>query len=97
MFLRRNKRAARDLLIGLDLGARQIKAVVLQRDGSNLKLTQYAVIPSTAAAGEAGGAQRLGAEIQEVISKLGVTGRSTNPPMNSPPARVSAAQYPKPG
>jgi len=59
MFLRRSKTAKRDLVVGLDLGARQLKAAVLQRENGGIKLARYVVARSAAGMNKAGPADRL--------------------------------------
>ena len=95
MFLRRSNRAKRDLVVGLDLGARQLKAAVLQRDKDEIKLARYAVTRSVAGASKAGPADRLGAELQELMAQLGVSERTARVAISCPSATVCETEMPR--
>jgi len=95
MFLRRNKSAKRDLVVGLDLGARQLKAAVLQRENGEIKLARYVVTRSVAVTGKTGPADRLGAELQELMGQLGVSDRSVRVAVSCPSATVCETEMPR--
>ena len=95
MFLRRSNRMKRDLVVGLDLGARQLKAVVLQRENGGIKLARYVVASSVAGTNKAGPADRLGAELQELMTQLGVSERSVRVAISCPSATVCETEMPR--
>ncbi len=95
MFLRRNKRTKRDLVIGLDVGARALKAAVLQRDGEVVKLARYVVTPSAAAFDKSGSPERLGAELNDLMSKLEVSDRAARVAISCPSATVCETEMPR--
>jgi type IV pilus assembly protein PilM len=95
MFLRRNKSTKHDMVVGLDLGARQLKAAVLQRENGELKLARYLVTRSVAATGKTGSPDRLGAELQELMGQLGVSDRSARVAISCPSATVCETEMPR--
>ncbi len=95
MFLRRNKRTKRDVVIGLDVGARALKAAVLQRDGDMVKLARYLVTPSATTFDKSGSPERLGAELNELMSKLEVSERTARVAISCPSATVCETEMPR--
>jgi type IV pilus assembly protein PilM len=95
MFWRKDNRIKRDLVVGLDLGARQLKAVALKRSDKALTLAEYVVSPSSATASRAGAVDQFGAELQALFSQLGVTERSVRVTMSSSSATVCETEVPR--
>lgn len=95
MFLRRSKKAKQDLAVGLDLGARQLKAAVLQRENGGITLSRYVVAPSLAGTSKTGTTERFGAELQDLMNQLGVSERSARVAISCPSATVCEAEMPR--
>jgi type IV pilus assembly protein PilM len=95
MFLRRNKRTKRDVVVGLDVGARVLKAAVLQRENETIKLARYQVVPSTAGSDKSASVDRLSAELNDLMSQLGVSERSARIAISCPSATVCETEMPR--
>src|SRR5207244_5888031 len=85
----------RDLVVGLDLGAGQLKAVALKRSDKALTLAGYVISPSSTTASRAGTVDQFGAELQALFSQLGVTERSVRVTMSSSSATVCETEVPR--
>jgi type IV pilus assembly protein PilM len=95
MFFKRKKTDKRELAIGLDLGTRQIKAAVMLRQASALKLADYTVVPSAVEVGKAGGTEQYAAQLQQVMTKLGTTERRARVTISCASAMVCEAAFPR--
>ena len=95
MIFSRNKPRKRNCVVGLDLGSRQIKAVVLAREDSTLKLAHYAVTSSTAGPSTTGSAEQLGSELHNLMTQLGISERTARVAVSCPSATICEAEFPR--
>jgi type IV pilus assembly protein PilM len=95
MFLRRSKRAKRDMIVGLDVGSRQLKAAVLQRAGDEIKLSKFGITPLAVKAAKGGSAEQLGVELQQLIAQLGISERVVRATISCSSATVFETEMPR--
>src|ERR1044071_1613946 len=95
MIFGRNKPRKRNSVLGLDLGSQQIKAVVLSREDSGLKLAHYAVTASAAGPSKTGSAEKLGNELHDVLTQLGISERNARVAVSCPSATICEAEFPR--
>jgi len=92
MIFRKNKQKARpDSAIGLDLGARQIKATMVRRQGETFQLSKYAVRTPTKGAT----VEQYAADLQEVLNKLGTEERRMRVTLSCASAMVCQVEFPR--
>lgn len=90
IFGRKQKR--RESVVGLDLGVRQIKAVLLRREGATLKLARYATGIPASPANKANPVEQYAAEIRRVLDKLDFAERSVRVTISCPSAMICEAE-----
>jgi type IV pilus assembly protein PilM len=96
MFFRRAKQTKRDVAVGLDLGASQIKAAVLRRQGEALQLSEYAIVPTChAGVGRPEAQSQFAAQLQQVMSSLTVQERRVSVTISSDSAIVCETEFPR--
>ncbi len=70
MLFGRNKQNKRDVALGIDLGASQIKAVVVRRQKDKLELVEYAVRTLPPGVAKAYKGPEFAAELQQLVDGL---------------------------
>jgi type IV pilus assembly protein PilM len=90
-FLRRKQRK-RDTVVGLDLGVRQIKAVVLRRQGEEMSLADYGVGAPAVPINKPDTIEPYAAEVRRIFEKLKVTDRTARVSVSCPSAMVCEAE-----
>jgi type IV pilus assembly protein PilM len=95
MFLRRSKKVRGGVAVGLDLGSRQLKAAVLQRDGDAIKLANYLVTGVKVGSAKTGSPEQLGTELQQLFNQLGISDRNVRAAISCPSATVCEAEMPR--
>ncbi|MEI6085032.1 MAG: pilus assembly protein PilM [Verrucomicrobiota bacterium] len=92
MTLRKNKQKNRpDCAIGLDLGARQIKAVMVRRQEAAFQLAKYAVRTPVKGATH----EQYAADLQEVLNQLGTDDRRMRVTLSCASAMVCQVEFPR--
>ncbi|MGA2220441.1 MAG: type IV pilus assembly protein PilM [Verrucomicrobiia bacterium] len=95
MYFTGKRQNKRDVAVGLDLGASQIKAVILRRKGDALELAEYAVMDSSSAAmGKPGAAQPLAAELQQLMAQFKIQERRASVAISCSSVMVCHAEFP---
>ena len=94
MFLHVNKRRKPDLALGIDIGASQIKAVLIRRQRDTFELLEYAVhaLPDTPAKAYRG--PEFVAELQKVVDTLKTSERRAYVTISCSSAMVCQAEFP---
>ena len=91
-----NKQARkRDTAIGLDLGSRQCKGVVVQRTAQGLQLRQYSVMPTPPTPGKAESQAAVVETTQTMLAKLGTAGHNVFVTISAPSAFVTKIEMPR--
>ena len=90
MIFKRNKNSRLDTAIGLDLGARQIKAAVLRRREGKLCLSDYLIKSAV----KRNGAEQYATSLQDVVAKLTAADRSVRVTVSCPSAMICQTEFP---
>jgi Tfp pilus assembly PilM family ATPase len=94
MLFQRNKQHKRDVALGIDLGASQIKAAVVRRQKDKLELVEYAVRPLPAGIAKAYKGPEFAAELQRLIDGLKTSERHAFVTISCSSAMVCQAEFP---
>lgn len=95
MIFKRKTTKDRDTAIGLDIGTRQIKAVVMRRHDHKLQLTQYAIRKLPATADKAELEKSAVQSLQEIASELKFAGRDVSVVLSCSSVIVCHAEFPR--
>jgi type IV pilus assembly protein PilM len=95
MIFRRNSKSKSNLAVGLDFGARQLKAAVIQRSGEKFLLIEYAMSPWHFSPGNSGGEQAAAEQLQQLLNGLRATQRSVRATVSCPSAVVAHTDFPR--
>lgn len=90
MMLTRSKKDRAVTAVGVDIGSRQIKVVVVKKEAGKLELSNYAVVSPTGSVRKNGGA-----ELQGMSEKLGLRDRHLRVAMSCTTATVSEVELPR--
>ena len=94
MFFRRNKKRKLEMALGIDLGASQIKAVVVRQLRDKLELVEYAVHPLATTPAKAYRGPEFAAELQALVDSLKTTERRAFVTISCSSAMVCQAEFP---
>src|SRR5271169_5063497 len=94
MHFRRNKQHKRDVALGIDLGASQIKAVVVRRQKDKLELVEYAVRSLPPGLAKAYKGPEFAAELQQLVDGLKTSERHAFVTISCSTAMVCQAEFP---
>src|SRR5271154_591748 len=94
MFFQRNKRHKREVALGIDLGASQIKAVVVRRQKDKLELVEYAVRSLPPGPAKAYKGPEFAAELQQLVDGLKTSERHAFVTLSCSSAMVCQAEFP---
>ena len=94
MFFQRNKQHKRDVALGIDLGASQIKAVVVRRQKDKLELVEYAVRPLPPSVTKSYKGPEFAAELQQLVDGLKTSERHAFVTISCSSAMVCQAEFP---
>lgn len=94
MFFHLNKRRKPELALGIDIGASQIKAVLIRRQGDAFELLEYAAhaLPTTSAKAYRG--PEFVAELQKTVDTLKTSERRAYVTISCSSAMVCQAEFP---
>ncbi len=95
MLFRRKQARKRDAAIGLDLGSRQWKGVVVHRTEQGLQLCSYAVTPCTANPGKTEAQAQFVEAAQTLLSQLKASDRYAYVAISSPDSLVAEIEMPR--
>jgi Tfp pilus assembly PilM family ATPase len=94
MHFRRNNQHKRDVALGIDLGASQIKAAVVQRQKDKLELVEYAVRTLPPGVVKAYKGPEFAAELQQLVDGLKTSERHAFVTISCSSAMVCQAEFP---
>src|ERR1019366_9378685 len=94
MHFRRNKQHKRDMALGIDLGASQIKAAVVRRQKDKLELVEYAVRTLPPGLTKAYKGPEFAAELQQLVDGLKTSERHAFVTISCSSAMVCQAEFP---
>ncbi len=94
MHFRRNKKHKRDIALGIDLGASQIKAAVVRRQKDKLELVEYAVRSLPPGLTKAYKGPEFAAELQQLVDGLKTSERHAFVTISCSSAMVCHAEFP---
>jgi Tfp pilus assembly PilM family ATPase len=94
MHFRRNKKHKRDVALGIDLGASQIKAAVVRRQKDKLELVEYAVRSLPPGLAKAYKGPEFAAELQQLVDGLKTSERHAFVTISCSSAMVCQAEFP---
>ncbi len=94
MHFRRNKKHKRDVALGIDLGASQIKAAVVRRLKDKLELVEYAVRSLPPGLTKAYKGPEFAAELQQLVDGLKTSERHAFVTISCSSAMVCQAEFP---
>lgn len=94
MLFRRNKQHKRDVALGIDLGASQIKAAVVRRQKDKLELVEYAVRSLPPGIAKAYKGPEFAAELQQLVDGLKTSERHAFVTISCSSAMVCQAEFP---
>jgi Tfp pilus assembly PilM family ATPase len=94
MFFRRNKKRKLEMALGIDLGASQIKAVVVRQLRDKLELVEYAVRPLATTPAKTYRGPEFAAELQALVDGLKTTERRAFVTISCSSAMVCQAEFP---
>lgn len=94
MLFRRNKKRKLETVLGIDLGASQIKAAVVRYQREKLELLEYAVHPLAASPAKAYRGPEFAAELLKMVDGLKTTERHAYVTISCSSAMVCQAEFP---
>ena len=94
MLFQRNKQHKRDVALGIDRGASQIKAAVVRRQKDKLELVEYAVRPLPPGLAKAYKGPEFAAELQQLVDGLKTSERHAFVTISCSSAMVCQAEFP---
>lgn len=94
MLFKRDKQHKRDIALGIDLGASQIKAVVVRRQKDKLELVEYAVRSLPAGLAKTYKGPEFAAELQHLVDSLKTSERHAFVTISCSSAMVCQAEFP---
>lgn len=94
MLFRRNKKRKLETVLGIDLGASQIKAAVVRYQREKLELVEYAVHQLPASSAKAYRGPEFAAELQKMVDGLKTTERHAYVTISCSSAMVCQAEFP---
>jgi Tfp pilus assembly PilM family ATPase len=94
MFFRRNKKRKLDTALGIDIGASQIKAVIVRNQGDKLELVEYAAQPIATTPAKAYRGPEFAADLQKLVDSLKTAERHAFVTISCSSAMVSQAEFP---
>ena len=94
MFFQRNKQHKREVALGIDLGASQIKAVVVRRQKDKLELVEYAVRSLPAGTAKTYRGLEFAVELQQLVDGLKTSERHAFVTVSCSSAMVCQAEFP---
>ncbi|HUJ72001.1 MAG TPA: pilus assembly protein PilM [Verrucomicrobiae bacterium] len=94
MFFRRKNKRKLDTALGIDIGANQIKAVVVRQHRDKIELVEYAVQPIATTPAKAYRGPEFTAELQKLVDRLKTAERHAFVTISCSSAMVCQAEFP---